>query len=313
MAQPFIHPLSDVQATEIGRDTRIWQFCVVLPGARIGSGCNICSHVFIESDVSIGDNVTIKNGVQIWDGITIESDVFVGPNVTFTNDPFPRSKQYPEIFSKTVICAGASIGANATLLPGIRIGKGAMVGAGSVVTRDVPPNAIVVGNPAIIVGYDGAGRIPDVTGATTQSGMAKKAGVMAITSCALQALPLAQDLRGSLSVAEYEKHIPFLPKRCFWVFDVPSREVRGEHAHKTLHQYLVCVKGAVSVVLDDGVNRDEVTLNAPNLGLHIPPGIWGIQYKYTADAVLVVFASDVYDTNDYIRNYEDFLSWKRKK
>jgi acetyltransferase-like isoleucine patch superfamily enzyme len=146
----FIHPLSDVQSTHIGEGTRIWQFSVVLPEARIGGDCNICSHVFIENDVVIGDRVTVKNGVQIWDGIRISNDVFIGPNVTFTNDPFPRSQQRLEKYPVISIASGASIGANATILPGISIGRGAMIGAGAVVTRDVPENAIVRGSPAVV-------------------------------------------------------------------------------------------------------------------------------------------------------------------
>jgi acetyltransferase-like isoleucine patch superfamily enzyme len=148
-----IHPLSDIQSAHIGKGTRIWQFCVVLANAKIGADCNICSHVFIENDVVIGDRVTVKCGVQIWDGIRIADDAFIGPNVTFTNDPFPRSRKIPAQYPVTTVGQGASIGANATILPGIHIGSGAMVGAGSVVTRDVPENAVVKGNPAVISGY----------------------------------------------------------------------------------------------------------------------------------------------------------------
>lgn len=148
-----IHPTADVQSTQIGDRTTIWQFVVVLPDARIGRDCNICSQVFIENDVTIGDRVTIKNGVQLWDGVRLENDVFVGPNVTFTNDKFPRSKQHLAKPCTTHIGAKASIGANATVLPGLRIGQNAMVGAGAVVTRSVPANAIVAGNPARVVGY----------------------------------------------------------------------------------------------------------------------------------------------------------------
>lgn len=145
------HPLADVQSTHIGLNTRIWQFVVILPGARIGADCNVCSHTLIENDVVIGDRVTIKSGVQLWDGLRIEDDVFIGPNVTFTNDPFPRSKQYPHAFAVTTVKAGASIGGGATILPGVTIGKSAMVGAGAVVTKSVPDYAVVVGNPARIV------------------------------------------------------------------------------------------------------------------------------------------------------------------
>lgn len=146
-----IHNLADVQSEKIGAGTRIWQFCIVLPGAEIGSNCNICAHVLIENDVRIGDDVTVKSGVQLWDGITVEDGVFIGPNATFTNDLFPRSKVYPKEFSRTVLKRGCSIGANATILAGTVIGENAMVGAGAVVTKDVPANAVVAGNPAKVV------------------------------------------------------------------------------------------------------------------------------------------------------------------
>lgn len=149
----MIHPLSDVRSKAIGEGTNIWQFCVVLPEAIIGNNCNICSHVLIENKVKIGNNVTIKSGVQIWDGITVEDNVFIGPNVTFCNDKYPRSKNSNWVLEKITIAKGASIGANATILPGVQIGEGAMVGAGSVVTRDVLPHSIVVGNPARFLRY----------------------------------------------------------------------------------------------------------------------------------------------------------------
>lgn len=143
-----IHHYADVQSHDIGDGTSIWQFSVVLPGAKIGSGCNISANVFIENDVRVGDNVTIKSGVQLWDGITVEDNVFIGPNATFTNDRQPRSKQYPEQFQRTTLKKGASIGANATILGGVTIGEYAMIGAGSVVTKDVLPYTLWYGNPA---------------------------------------------------------------------------------------------------------------------------------------------------------------------
>lgn len=151
--KPFIHALSDVKSFKIGNKTKIWQFSVVFKDAAIGENCNICAHTLIENDVVIGNNVTVKSGVYVWDGITLEDDVFIGPCVAFTNDKKPRSKQYPDEFPKTIVEKGASIGANATILPGIRIGQNALIGAGAVVTKDVPQNAIVVGNPAHIKGY----------------------------------------------------------------------------------------------------------------------------------------------------------------
>lgn len=149
----FIHPKADVADCIIGEETKIWQFVVVLFGAKIGSQCNICAHTLIESDVIIGDRVTVKSGVQLWDGTRVESDVFIGPNVTLTNDLFPRSKQYLHDFSGITLREGCSIGANATLLPGIIIGKKAMIGAGAVVTENVPDYAVVVGNPGKVIRY----------------------------------------------------------------------------------------------------------------------------------------------------------------
>ncbi|MCB9246940.1 MAG: N-acetyltransferase [Flavobacteriales bacterium] len=143
----MIHHTADVQTTKVGTNTSIWQFCVILKEAVIGDYCNINCHVFIENDVMIGDNVTIKSGVYIWDGIRIEDNVFIGPNVTFVNDRTPRSKVYPDSFLNTTIKRGASIGAAATILGGLEIGEYAMVGAGSVITKDVPARALFVGNP----------------------------------------------------------------------------------------------------------------------------------------------------------------------
>lgn len=137
---PFIHEFSDVQSKNIGENTKIWQYCVVLPGAVIGSNCNICSHVFIENDVKVGDNVTVKCGVQLWDGVELEDNVFIGPNVTFCNDKYPISRNKNFKLEKVIVKKGASIGANSTLLPGITIGKNALIAAGSIVTKDVPDN-----------------------------------------------------------------------------------------------------------------------------------------------------------------------------
>ena len=151
----MIHPLYDVQTKDIGLDTSIWQFCVVLAGASIGACCNICSHCFIEDDVIIGDRVTIKSGVQLWNGVRLEDDVFIGPNVTFCNDKYPKSKNKQFQCKPIVIKMGASIGANATLLPGITIGRYAVIGAGSVVTKDVLDGEVVAGNPAkVLLGSD---------------------------------------------------------------------------------------------------------------------------------------------------------------
>lgn len=146
---PKIHPKAEVQSTLIGRGTTVWQFVLILPDAKVGQDCNICAHSLIENDVIVGDRVTIKSGVYLWDGLRVGNDVHLGPNATFSNDLYPRSKRefkYP----LTIIEDGASIGANATLLPGVRIGRGAMVGAGAVVTKDIPDYSIAIGNPAVV-------------------------------------------------------------------------------------------------------------------------------------------------------------------
>lgn len=302
----FVHERGLCESPHIGKGTRIWAFAHVLPGAQLGADCNICDHVLIENDVIVGDRVTVKSGVQLWDGVRLADDVFVGPNATFTNDLFPRSKVYPERFDQTIVQHGASIGANATILAGITIGANAMIGAGAVVTKSVPPNAIVVGNPAKIMGYvntpsDGAARVPS---ATKLEPAQKNTQVKGVTLHQMRTVP---DMRGSLSAGEFMRDIPFTPERYFLVFDVPTAETRGEHAHHECHQFLIAVHGSVRVVADDGVNRQEFVLNSPSEGLHLPPMVWGIQYDYSPDAVLLVFASDYYDGDDYIRDYEQFV------
>lgn len=148
-----IHKLSDVHTINIGEETSVWQYSVILAGAVIGSNCNINCHCFIENDVLIGNNVTIKSGVYLWDGLRIEDNVFIGPNVTFTNDTYPRSKKYPSSFKEIRISQGASIGANSTILGGVVIGKYALIGAGSVITKSIPNNALIYGNPAKVHGW----------------------------------------------------------------------------------------------------------------------------------------------------------------
>lgn len=300
----FIHALADVQSKNIGAGSRLWQFVVVLAGAKIGQDCNICSHSLIENDVVIGDRVTVKSGVQLWDGLRVGNDVFVGPNASFANDRFPRSRQKPEKFLVTTIHDGASIGAGAVILPGLEIGRNAMVAAGAVVTRSVPPNAVVVGNPAKIVGYVDAVRREDASAASVKAEVGTTA--THVKGVTLHCLPRVADIRGSLTVGEFDRSIPFAAKRYFMVFDVPSVETRGEHAHRECHQFLICVRGSCAVVADDGTNRQEFLLDRQDLGIHLPPMVWGIQYKYSADAVLLVFASHYYDKGDYIRDYSEF-------
>ena len=309
MLTKYIHSQSDVQSVNIGGGTRIWQYCVILPGARIGMDCNICSHVFIENDVIIGDRVTIKCGVQVWDGVHIEDDVFVGPNVSFTNDLHPRSKSHLSKPLMTRICRGASIGANATILPGLTVGEEAMIGSGAVVTQNVPRSAIVVGNPAKIIGYVNTSIAVDNALLPAAQNL-DQPGVSGVSIYNLQHI---QDMRGDLCVGELGKNLPFTPRRFFVVSNVPDAKVRGEHAHKKCHQFLICICGSLSLVVDDATNRQEIKLSSALIGVHIEPGIWGVQYKYSPDANLLVFASHEYDPSDYLRDYQDFIDWRKSQ
>lgn len=308
--KPFIHPLALCESDKIGDDTRVWAFAHILPGAVVGAACNICDGVFIEDDVRVGNRVTVKCGVQLWDGVTLEDDVFVGPNVTFTNDAFPRSKKQPEHYLTTLVRQGASIGGNATILPGLTIGAGAMVGAGSVVTRDVPEHAIVVGNPARISGY--ANTASFAQGATTGHPPESGTSASTVNGVTVHRLTKAVDLRGSLVAADADM-VPFEIARLFVVYDVPTMDARGAHAHKTCEQFLVCLKGSVSAIVDDGINREEFLLNRADLGLYMPAMTWGTQYRYSSDAVLLVLASHQYDNSDYIRSYSEFLALSAPK
>ncbi len=290
------HPSAIVETSCIGARTRIEAFAHILSGARIGAECRIGGHTFIENDVVVGNRVVVERGVQLWDGVTLEDDVFVGPNATFTNRGFPTTK-----VERTLVESGASIGANATLLPGANIGERAVIGAGAVVTRNVPPHAIAAGNPARIIGYVGAKRSAPGASSTIPAGPGAHASQVA--GVTIHRLPLVRDLRGFLTVME---PLPFEVKRIFLVFDVPSRDVRGEHAHRALHQFLVCVHGECHLIVDDGHKKEEIVMNSPEIGVHVPPLVWAIQYRHAADAVLLVMASGPYDTGDYIRDYGEF-------
>ena len=291
----FAHPQALVESTSIGEGTRIWAFAHILPGARIGADCNICDGVFIENDVVVGDRVTVKCGVQLWDGVTLEDDVFVGPNATFTNDLFPRSRQYPETFARTIIRRGASIGANATLLPGIEIGSGAMVGAGAVVTKNVASNAIVVGNPATVRGA--AGERP--------AGH-PRAAAEAPSTARLIEVPFYPDERGTLLFGQVVDHIPFSMQRFFVISDVPAGSTRGHHAHREQHQFMLCLRGACTVEVDDGRQLQTFRLDSPRAGVHVPPLHWNVLSDFTGDALLLCLCSGAYDRGEYIEDRDTF-------
>lgn len=309
----YRHPQALVESPQVGPRTRVWAFAHVLPGAVVGADCNLCDHTFLENDVVVGDRVTVKCGVQLWDGIRIEDDVFIGPNATFTNDRFPRSRQHLAAYPRTLVRQGASIGANATILPGLTIGAGAMVGAGAVVTRSVPAHAVVIGNPARIVRYTTSSSGPERPPERVRAAEGPAASELEVAGVRLLRSPLVKDLRGNLAAREVaDGSLPFVPQRSFMIFGVPTREVRGEHAHKKLEQLLICLVGAVTCVVDDGRRRQEVLLDSPELALYLPPMVWGIQHNYSADARLLVFASHAYDPADYLRDYDEFLAERRR-
>jgi UDP-2-acetamido-3-amino-2,3-dideoxy-glucuronate N-acetyltransferase len=304
VAETFVHPEALCETSDVGAGTRIWAFAHILEGARIGAECNICDGVFIEGQAHVGDRVTVKCGVQLWDGVSLGDDVFVGPNATFTNDRMPRSRRWLDTPGITRVHDGASIGANATVLSGLDIGPGAMVGAGAVVTRSVPANAIVVGNPARIMGYTDSQRIEPVRAAAQKTSIRTDMGVAGVY---VSRLPEFSDMRGRLTAGDLPgESVPFLPQRWFLVYGVPSREIRGEHAHRVCEQFLICVSGSVTVAVDDGTRRGEVTLDEPTLGVYIPPLVWASQFRYDADSALLVLASHLYDPDDYIREYDQF-------
>lgn len=255
-----------------------------------------------KQQTNYSNTINIASGAFIEEGAVLQENVSLGANAVVLSVDQSSGKTAP-----SVIKTGATIGANATVLPGVVVGEKALVKPGSVVTRSVPPLAIVEGNPAIITGY-----LSTHAGSTGEIGFAENIEQNAVINSKVAGVTLhkfkfVSDLRGNLTVGEFEKEVPFSPKRYFLVLDVPSAETRGEHAHRKCEQFLICVKGSCSVVADNGNTREEFTLNTPRLGLYLPPMVWGIQYKYSHDAVLLVFASHYYDAADYIRDYKEFI------
>jgi acetyltransferase-like isoleucine patch superfamily enzyme len=266
--------------------------------SSIAADAVIDPRAVIEAGCTIGARCVVHGGAHMGAGTRLEADAVVGANATL-EAPQPGG-------APVQVRAGVRIGANATVCAGVTLAAKALVRPGAVVTRPVPPHAIVEGNPAIIVGYVDAheGGAVATQAAGLKAGAAEATPVRGVT---VHRFPVIPDLRGSLTVGEFERQIPFLPKRYFMVFGVPSREIRGEHAHLQCHQFLICVRGSCAVVADDGNKRVEVLLDDPSTGLYLPPMTWGIQYKYSADATLLVFASHHYDAADYVRDYAQYL------
>jgi len=254
------------------------------------------SNPLVDSSARLHESVSLGIGVILQGKCYLEAGVDVGPGAVLDAGE-----------AVMVVESAVRIGAGAVIGMPVKISQGAHILPGTVVTRDVPPHAVVSGNPAQIIGYTTRIRMD----AELQSENApQEAGVRAtsVLGVTFHRLPKILDLRGNLTVGEFERSIPFLPRRYFMVFDVPNSEIRGEHAHRTCHQFLICVHGSCAVMVDDGNTREEVVLDDPSLGLHLPSMTWGVQYKYSSAAVLLVFASEYYDPEEYIRDYDEFLA-----
>jgi len=244
-------------------------------------------------------DTTILPGAYIEAGVTLGHRITVGANSVVLAGEQASTRIEDDVW----------IGANCTIYGDVVIGARARIDHGSVVTTSVPPKAVVMGNPAKIVGYVDT---PIYDHGIAQTRVSNTTSIAsAVKGVALYTLKYVPDMRGALSVGEFHRDIPFAPKRYFLVLGVPTAETRGEHAHIACHQFLIAVTGSVAVVADDGTNRQEFILDRPHAGLYLPPLTWGIQYRYSSDAVLLVFASDYYEPDDYIRDYKQFVDYVR--
>jgi uncharacterized membrane protein len=259
----------------------------------------ISTDVNIPLSATIAEDVTIGSGTLLNQALAVEPNVFIDCGVIFAGGGTTLTR----------IASCVKIGAGAVIGPNVEIGWGAHISPGSVVLTSIPANAIVSGNPAQIIGYtQGIAGDADHVRSTALAGDRRNiiSNLLGVGGSAIYHMPRITDLRGALSVGELGKDFPFQPKRYFIVYDVPSEELRGEHAHRECEQFLICVRGSCRALLDDGIQRNEVILDRPDLGLYMPAKIWGTQYRYTRDAVLLVFASRPYEANDYVRTYEEF-------
>ena len=274
----------------------------VHPSARIGPNCYLQG------------NIAIEAGAVLTGGIILIGDVMIGCSTVLESGVCIASRKPDEVPGTDIVRVGqrAHIGAGTILLSGVTIGHNAWIEPGTVVLRNIPQHAIVGGNPATISGYRNDQSNPNNEAASSVMNRPAAPGVRAsiVQGVTVHQFSRIRDLRGDLTVGEFERNIPFIPKRYFVVYDVPSSETRGEHAHLRCQQFLICLSGTVSVVVDDGVRREEVLLDRPTVGLYIPAGIWGIQFKYSRDGTLLVFASEYYDPEDYIRSYDEFLRFR---
>lgn len=262
------------------------------------AGCEIATSAFVGPGVRFGQGVVVGEAAVISGHCSLADGCNIGAGAVL--DGGDDSAQGLAVEAGVVIMAGAVIGG------GLTIGQHARVQPGTVVQRSVPPFAIVSGNPAQIVGYTLSNEPMLASGGATRPTESAESSVTRVKGVTLHKFAKILDLRGNLTVGEFGRTVPFEPKRYFMVFGVPNAEIRGEHAHRVCKQFLICARGSCHVVADDGESREEFMLDDPSVGLYLPPLTWGIQYKYSLDAVLLVFASHFYDNAEYIRNYDEF-------
>ena len=253
------------------------------PEVEIGCDCVVGPHAVLEGEVTLADGVRVQAGARILGPVSVRPCAAIGSNA--------------------VVGGSDPAGETAPIL----VGHGAVLKAGSVVAESVPANAVVSGNPATIVSYADARHAASAPDVVLTSSLAAVVTETAVRGVTIHPLTNARDLRGSLTAAEFSK-LPFIPRRLFTVRDVPSESVRGSHAHRECAQFLVCLAGTLSCLVDDGAVREEIRLENSEFGLYIPPMIWSTQWRYSRDAVLLVLASHPYDPADYIRDYDEFLA-----
>ena len=298
MKPASIHPTAINEARKMGRGVQIGAYSHIASGATIGNGCVISAHVRIGRDAHLGERVSIEGPTHLCAAVEVEDDVFIGSGVGFSEG------------KPIVLKRGCRIGANATLAAGISIGERTVVDTGAVVLQSVPSNVVVAGHPAKVVGF--ADTEKSRTAAAPEPSTTPRVIESKVQGVRAHELPYISDPRGNLTVGEFGKSLPFVPKRYFVTFDVPNFHLRGEHAHRVCEQFLVCVHGACAVVVDDGFRREEFLLDRPTFGVYVPPMVWATEYKHSADSTLLVFASHHYDPADYIRDYDEFRAQARK-
>lgn len=289
-----IHATADVSDATVGAFSRILQYVVINAGASIGDRCTVEALTVIGRDACVGTNVSIASGVHVAPGAVVSDHVTIGSNCSIGGDTSDGRA--------TIIREGAQIGASVTVVAGVEIGQSAVVVDGSVVAANVPPGATVAGNPAVIRNCSGP------SGQTLRLYESMSSEISGVQFLKFQQV---EDVRGTLTVCQWNQQLPFVPRRVFFLHGVPNENVRGAHAHRECAQALVCFNGSVNVLLDDGLRREEFVLESSESGIVIPPGIWATQYRYSQNAMLVVFASHDYDADDYIRDYGDFLDYRR--